>query len=112
MHDQLPMKSMKQTEHLSALLPGLEWSATVEQAKDYHDRPERHGTWWVRSSAQQKLCPTTGRPLGFRHALMQGSKVVRSGVGADVARAFIAQAEFLNTYKLSNGTSQPGSPSG
>lgn len=90
------MKPTKKTEHLSALLPGLEWSATVEKAKDRHDTPERHGRWWVRRSVQQKLCPATGRPMGFRHSLMHGSKVVRSGVGADAARAFTAQAQFLN----------------
>lgn len=82
----------------------------IEQAKDRNDTPERHGRWWVRSSAQQKLCTVTGRPLGFRHSLMNGSKVVRSGVGADAARAFTAQAEFLNTHELSNGGAQPGSP--
>jgi len=102
--------SSRSNQPFPSLLPGFEWSATVEKAKDHHDKPERHGRWWVRSSAQQKLCPSTGRPLGFRHALMHDSKVVRSGVGADAARAFTAQAEFLNTHELSNAAAQPGSP--
>jgi hypothetical protein len=104
------MKPTKKTEHLSALLPGLEWSATVEKAKDRNDTPERHGRWWVRSSAQQKICPATGQPLGCRHSLMRGSQIIRNGVGTDDARAFTAQADFLNTHELSNGIAQPCSP--
>lgn len=37
-----------------------------------------------------------GQPLGFRHQLMHGRKVVRTGIGADYARTFREQADFLN----------------
>jgi hypothetical protein len=100
-------QNTKSNQPFPALLPGFEWSGTLAQADANPPEFDSHGRWWVRSSAQQKLCPSTGRPLGFRHALMHGSKVVRSGVGADAARSFTAQAEFLNRC-APGGTTQPG----
>jgi hypothetical protein len=38
-----------------------------------------------------------GQPVGYRHQLMHGRKVMGSGVGADYARTFSRQAEFMNT---------------
>lgn len=51
--------------------------------------------WWVRQSAKQVM-DADGQPLGFRHQLMHGRKVVRTGIGADFARTFREQASFLN----------------
>ncbi len=51
--------------------------------------------WWIRTSAKQTL-DTAGQPVGFKHRLMHGRKAIMSGTGADAARTFAAQAEFLN----------------
>ena len=65
----------------------------------------------IRKGRHTRFLLTRPEPGGSPfHALKHGSKVVRSGVGADAARAFTAQAEFLNTHELSNGIAQPGSP--
>ena len=53
--------------------------------------------WWVRKSANQTV-DSFGMPAGFRHQLMHGRKIVRSGVGSDACRTFTAQADFLNNY--------------
>ncbi len=52
--------------------------------------------WWVRRSAKQ-VTDAAGLPVGYRHHLMHGRKVIKSGVGADSGRTFQQQAEFLNT---------------
>ena len=51
--------------------------------------------WWVKRSARQVL-DKAGQPTGYRHYLMQGKKSTSYGVGADCARTFRKQAEFLN----------------
>lgn len=51
--------------------------------------------WWVKRSAKQVL-NAAGQPVGFRHQLMHGREVVKSGVGADSGRTFRQQADFLN----------------
>jgi hypothetical protein len=51
--------------------------------------------WWIRTSAKQVL-NAAGRPVGFKHHLMHGRKVMMSGTGADAARTFAAQVAFLN----------------
>lgn len=55
--------------------------------------------WWVKRSAQQ-VVNSTGEAIGFRHHLMHGRTVIKSGVGADCARTFTNQALFLNSREL------------
>ena len=52
--------------------------------------------WWVKRSAKQTV-DVAGQPVGFKHTLMYGSKIIRSGTGANPGRAFMRQAEFLNS---------------
>ena len=53
------------------------------------------GSWWVRSSAAQVL-DSTGAPAGFKHSLMWGRTVVKTGTGADASRRLRAEADFIN----------------
>jgi hypothetical protein len=82
----------------ASLLPGYGWEATtmtppVKGASS--DGPPLR--WWVRTSATQVISPKSGQPLGFKHTLMNGNKVVCSGVGADAGRTLQTQAEFMNS---------------
>ena len=51
--------------------------------------------WWVRTSATQVL-DAAGTPAGYKHSLMRGRKVVKTGTGADAGRRLRAEADFLN----------------
>ena len=89
-----------------AFLPGL---APPEVGVDPPSR--QHDTtssdWWVRRSAHQVM-NAAGQPVGYRHQLMHGHKIIKSGVGADCGRTFRQQAEFLNTRdELRLGSKEP-----
>jgi hypothetical protein len=78
-----------------AFLPGL--NPSNEEADPTTHPPEaipRSG-WWVKRSAKQ-VTDAARQPVGFRHQLMHGRDVVRTGVGADCARTLRQQADFLN----------------
>lgn len=76
-------------------LPGLSPFECGTELTDFkHDTISRSG-WWVRRS-QKQIMDAAGQPVGFRHQLMDGRTVVRTGVGADNGRAFREQADFLN----------------
>lgn len=63
-----------------------------------HPPPTSPRTGWrVKRSAKQ-VTNSAGMPAGYRHQLMQGGKVMASGVGADCARTFRKQADFLNSH--------------
>lgn len=66
--------------------------------------------WWVKRSETQ-LADSAGQPVGFKHQLMHGSSAVKSGTGADCARTFLSQAEFLNSSN-SVPCNQGGPPEG
>jgi hypothetical protein len=55
--------------------------------------------WWIKTSPEQ-LAGARGQPAGFRHGLMFGNRLVKSGTGADEGRTFRAQVDFLNARGL------------
>ncbi len=74
-------------------LPGIE-AGEIPTVPRSEPAASKSG-WWVRTSASQ-IPDSTGQPGSFRHGLMHGSRLVIPGQGADAARTFKAQAEFLN----------------
>ena len=57
--------------------------------------PHRAAAWSVRSSDKQ-VSDKHGQPAGFRHQLLWGKMIIKSGIGADWHRTFSTQAAFLN----------------
>lgn len=92
---------MNTQDHTTRFLPDFDWSETMTRPPA--PSPAETG-WWVRSSAKQERSTTTGEPLGFRHSLMRGKRAVTSGIGADAARKFAAQAAFFNRIGASRLT--------
>jgi hypothetical protein len=80
---------------LEGYLPGLAQPEGEIEAPGHPPAPGPFSGWWVRRSAKQ-ITDAAGQPVGFRHQLMHGREVVKSGVGADYARTFREQASFLN----------------
>jgi hypothetical protein len=76
------------------LLPGLTPS-NAEADPTCHQLDTPSAGWWVKRSAKQTT-NAAGQPIGYRHQLMHGRKVISSGVGADCGRTFSLQADFLN----------------
>lgn len=94
-------------------LPGFDWSGTV--GRPPQAPASRTNGGWVRTSAKQEVCATTGRPTGFRHTLMLGTEEIHTGVGADAARTFAAQVRFFNsrvggTVPRTNGATSAAVP--
>jgi len=83
------------TASFAAFLPGLAPTSSDPDAPAQQPNTSPSPGWWVRRSAKQ-VTDADGQPLGFRHQLMHGRKVVRTGIGADYARTFREQASFLN----------------
>ena len=77
-----------------AFLPGL--SPSDGGAGSPVHQPTTRSGWWMRRSAEQVIS-AAGRPVGYRHQLMHGRSVIKSGVGPDCARTLGLQAEFMNT---------------
>lgn len=77
-------------------LPGLAPSCSEPDEIIHPPNTSPSSGWWVRRSVKQ-VTDAAGQPLGFRHQLMHGRKVVRTGIGADYARTFRQQADFLNS---------------
>ena len=97
-----------------AFLPGL--APSDDGAGSPGHQPTTRSGWWVRRSAEQVM-DAAGQSVGYRHQLMHGRKVMGSGVGADCARTFSRQADFLNalgTRALHQATTAsaegPGTP--
>ena len=88
-----PVPAVASTEDFIPGLAPLEGGAGPPGHQS--DTTSRSG-WWVRRSAKQ-VTDAAGLPVGYRHQLMHGRKVIKSGVGADSGRTFRQQAEFLNT---------------
>lgn len=80
---------------LKGYLPGLDPSEGRPETPGYPPETTSRTGWWVKRSVNQ-VTDAAGQPVGFRHQLMHGRKVVRTGVGADYARTFREQADFLN----------------
>lgn len=76
-------------------LPGLDPTEVGSETPGHPPDTSPSSGWWVKRSANQ-VTDAAGQPVGFRHQLMHGRKVVRTGVGADYARTFREQADFLN----------------
>jgi len=77
-------------------LPGLAPLECDAESPGYEpDTTNRSGSW-VRRSAKQ-VTDAAGLPVGYRHQLMHGRVVVRTGIGSDYARTFREQADFLNS---------------
>lgn len=74
-------------------LPGFD-SPDIGAAPPRPTKEASSSGWWVKRSAKQ-TSDASGQPAGFTHRLMYGARVIKSGVGADCARAFQQQAEFL-----------------
>ena len=79
-----------------AFLAGVTQSNAEADSTSHQPDTAPHSGWWVRRSAEQ-VTDAAGQPVGYRHQLMHGRKVIMSGVGADCGRTFLQQAEFLNT---------------
>jgi hypothetical protein len=96
------MQSLKPKQHPAPTvassddyLPGLApFEGGAETPGHQLDATNRSG-WWVRRSEKQ-VTDAAGLPVGYRHQLMHGRKVIKSGVGPDYARTFREQACFLN----------------
>ncbi len=76
-------------------LPGLAPPEVGFEAPGHPPETIPSSGWWVRRSAKQ-VTDAAGQPVGFRHQLMHGRKVVRTGFGSGYARTFREQAYFLN----------------
>jgi hypothetical protein len=85
---------------LEGYLPGLDPTEVGSETPGHTPETTPSSGWWVKRSAKQ-VTDAAGQPVGFRHQLMHGRQVARTGVGADCARTFRRQAEFLNQQALS-----------
>jgi hypothetical protein len=92
--------SFKNSPSIIAYLPGLDPGEVGTSAPGHQPEAIPRTGWWVKRSAKQ-VTDAAGQPVGFRHQLMHGRQVARTGVGADCARTFRRQAEFLNQQALS-----------
>ncbi len=77
------------------LLPGIPTSQATWQPASHLAANFDHAGWWVKSSPVQ-LLNALGQPIGFKHSLMRGRDVVKTGIGADAYRTFLAQAIHAN----------------
>lgn len=77
-------------------IPGLAPLECGTETPGHHLASPSSG-WWVRRSAHQNI-NAAGQPIGYRHQLMHGRKVISFGVGADCARTFQRQADYQNTH--------------
>lgn len=75
-------------------IPGLAPLEGGTETPGHHLASPSSG-WWVKQSAEQTI-NAAGQPIGYRHQLIHGRKVITSGVGADFGRTFSRQADFLN----------------
>lgn len=75
-------------------IPGLAPPDGDVEAPTLEPDPASPG-WWVKRSALQRT-DAAGHPAGFQHQLMHGSKTINTGFGADCARTFRQQADFMN----------------
>lgn len=83
------------TASSEAFLPGLTPSNEEVDPTSHHlDTPS--AGWWVRRSAKQTI-NAAGQPIGYRHHLMHGRKVISSGVVVDFGRKVRLQADYQNT---------------
>lgn len=81
-----------------AFLPGLAPSECGAETPGHQSDTTSRSGWWCRRFAEQIL-NSVGQPIGYRHQLMHGRKVVITGVGADFGRALSLQADFLNAQE-------------
>jgi hypothetical protein len=94
-HVTLDAIRFKDSTSAIAYLPGLDPSEERPETPGHTPETTLRTGWWVKRSAKQ-VTDAAGQPVGFRHQLMHGRVVVRTGVGADYARTLSRQADFLN----------------
>lgn len=87
----------------AALLPGYGWEVTTPPPVKSASPDVSPLRWWVRTSPSQVVSPKSKLPLGFKHTLMNGNKVVCSGVGADAGRTLQTQAGYMNNLEPLEG---------
>lgn len=78
-----------------AFLPGMAPSECGAETASHQPDSTTQSGWWVHHSVEQ-VRNSVGQPGGYRHQLMHGRRAIKSGVGADCARTFQQQADFLN----------------